>query len=325
MTGQASPALDLALRVEGRLDVRLTADPGDVVGVVGPNGSGKTTLVAALAGLVEAEGYARLHGRDLMDLPCRDRDVGLVFQDQRLFPHLSALDNVAFGPRARGVHRREADPRAREWLERFGLGELTDRRPGQLSGGQAQRVAIARALATDPQLLLLDEPFAGLDIAIATTLRLDLARHLRAFGGIAMLVTHDPLEAQVLATRLLVLDEGRVAQEGTPAEVASRPRTDHVARLVGLNLIREGGRLGVFRPQDAVLSPAVPQGSARHRWQGPVASVTPHGEAVRVLVEGPVSLLADVTPAAVADLGLGPGHDVWVSVKETAMTWYDDR
>lgn len=320
-----SESLDLALRVEDRLDVHLTARSGDVVGVVGPNGSGKTTLVQALAGLVPADGHAHLDGRDLVRLPVRERDVGLVFQDQRLFPHLSALDNVAFGPRARGVPRREADATARDWLDRFGLGDLTDRRPGQMSGGQAQRVAIARALATKPRLLLLDEPFAGLDIGIATTLRLDLARHLRDFDGITLLVTHDPLEAQVLSTRLLVLDHGKVAQQGTPAEVAAHPRTDHVARLVGLNLIRDGGRLGVFRPRDAVLSQEAPTGSARHRWRGAIASVTPHGEAVRVLVEGPVGVLADITPSAVAELELAPGREIWVSVKETVMEWYAER
>lgn len=318
-------ALDIDLVVPGRVEVTTRAEDGDVLAVVGPNGAGKTSLVQALAGLVEASGHARLHGRDLLPLPCRDRDIGLVFQDQRLFPHLSALDNVAFGLRARGGRRRVAEAQARQWLERFDLGDLIHRRPRELSGGQAQRVAIARALATRPRLLLLDEPFAGLDVGIATMLRADLARRLREFDGVTLLVTHDPLEAQMLATRILVLDAGRVAQEGSPQDVAAQPRTEHVARLVGLNLVRDEDRLGAFRPRDVVVSRTRPDGSARHQWHGPVASIAPHGDAVRLLVRADVDLLADVTAAAIADLDIAPGSDVWLSAKETAMTWYADR
>jgi molybdate transport system ATP-binding protein len=290
--------------------------------VIGPNGSGKTTLVHALAGLVDATGSIDLDGEQV-GRTARDRDVGLVFQEQLLFPHLSALANVAFGPRARGVPRAEAESRARGWLERFGIGGLAGRKPGQLSGGQAQRVAIARALATDPRLLLLDEPMSGLDVKVATALRIELSHHLASYGGITLLVTHDAIDALTIADRVMVLDEGRVAQYGTPAEVSQRPRTEHVARLVGLNVVStEAGELMAFTPDAVNVSLEAPVGSPRLRWHGSVADVSPHGAAVRVLVHADPDLIADVTPEAATELGLTPGREVWLSVKATAVRRY---
>lgn len=316
-------SLEVDVEVPGRVRSAFTAPAGSVVGLIGPNGAGKSSLVGALAGLAPARGTALLDGRDLMRLEARHRDVGLVFQDRLLFPHLSALDNVAFGARARGVARAAADARAREWLDRLGVGQLAGRRPGELSGGQAQRVAIARALAPGPALLLLDEPFAGLDVRVATTLRLELRRHLADFAGVTVLVTHDAIDATLLSDHLVVLDEGETVQQGPPAEVAAHPLTRHVARLVGLNVIRDGDRLGAFEPKDVTVSTEPPSGSARHRWSGPVLGMAPHGDAVRVHVDAGADLLADVTPAATAELGLQAGRPVWLSVKETAVRWYD--
>jgi molybdate transport system ATP-binding protein len=314
--------LDLHLTVPGRLDVAFTAEPGDVVAVIGPNGAGKTTLVHALAGLVAARGFARLDGVDLLRQPARERRVGLVFQEQVLFPHLTALDNVAFGPRARGTGRPDARAAAREWLDRLGIGDLADRKPSALSGGQAQRVAIARALVTEPALLLLDEPMSGLDVGVAAELRIELTRHLSTYAGITVLVTHDALDALTLATHVLVVEDGRVAQAGSPDEVAARPRTDHVARLVGLNVIRDETGFRAFSPSAVTVSLARPVGSARNVWRGPVRSVAPHGDAIRLQVAADPDLIADVTPRATRELDLAPGREVWLSVKETAVQSY---
>ena len=321
--GSGGPAgLDVSLRVADRVEAAFTAPPGEVLAVIGPNGAGKSTLVRALAGLVPAEGHARLGAVDLLQVPARDRAVGLVFQGQFLFPHLTALANVAFGPRSRGTQRKEADADARAWLDRFGIGELADRRPRQLSGGQAQRVAIARALATDPRLLLLDEPLTGLDVKVAMALRIELGRHLASYDGVTLLVTHDAIDALTIADRVLVLDEGRVAQLGTPAEVSQRPRTEHVARLVGLNVVRHEEQLMAFTPDAVVVTLQEPVGSPRFRWHGRVADVSPHGDAVRVLVHAEPDLIADVTPAAATELSLVPGREVWLSVKATAVRSY---
>ena len=315
------------MRVEvdlpGRVGADLEAAAGEVLVVIGPNGAGKSTLLRAVAGL--EPGRVRVGDHDWTDLEVPRRRVGYVFQDQSLFPHLSAQDNVAFGPRARGRSRREADAVAREWLERFGIGELAARRPRELSGGQAQRVAIARALATDPDVLLLDEPFTGLDVSAQMALRVELGRHLRDFAGIALLVTHDAIDALTLADRVLVLDGGRVAQVGRPAEVAAEPRTAHVARLVGLNLVADGDDLLAFPPDSVVVSLNEPEGSTRLRWRGPIATLAPHGDAVRLLVHAAPDLLADLTPAAATELELVPGREVWLSTKATAVSRYPAR
>jgi molybdate transport system ATP-binding protein len=316
--------LQARLVVPGRLRVQLGADRGEVVAVIGPNGAGKSTLLRALAGIIPHEGDVEVDGESWTrpPRPVRERGVGIVFQDQLLFPHLSARQNIAFGPRSRGVSRAEADLRAASWLDRFGIPELSDRKPAQLSGGEAQRVAIARALATEPALLLLDEPFSALDVGAGTALRIELARHLSAYNGITLLVTHDPMDALTLADRVVVLDGGEVAQVGTPRDVAAQPRTAHVARLVGLNVLREGDRYVSFSPSVVTVSLDEPVGSARHRWPGVIAHATSHGTSVRLLVTGARELLADVTPEATAELGLLPGRQVWLSVKESAISSY---
>lgn len=340
-------------RPEHTVDVGLRADPGDVIALIGPNGAGKSTLVRALAGIVPlSDGHVRVAGRTWEApgsprLEARHREVGMVFQSGLLFPHLTALGNVAFGPRSRGVRRRVAEQRARGWLERLGVADLADRRPDQLSGGQAQRVSVARALAVEPSLLLLDEPLSALDVGVATALRLELARHLTGFHGVAVLVTHDALDAMTVANRVLVLDDGTVAQDGTPAEVSAHPRTEHVARLVGLNVLRgasagtevrlddgsalvsvtpcEGPVNACFSPAAVTLTLEEPAGSARNRWRGTVSSVSPHGTAVRVHVDAAGGLIADVTPASSAALGLQPGRAVWASVKATEVRVYGTR
>ncbi|NUW45016.1 ABC transporter ATP-binding protein [Nonomuraea rhodomycinica] len=326
------------------LDIALDVRPGEVVALLGPNGAGKTTALRALAGLVPlSKGEIVLDGHALHTLAPEQRPIGMVFQDYLLFPHLSALDNVAFGPRCQGASKAEARRTAAALLERVGLAERAAARPRQLSGGQAQRVALARALAVRPDLLLLDEPLAALDAHTRLEVRSELRRHLADFGGATVLVTHDPLDAMVLADRLVVIENGAIVQQGAPAEVARHPRTDYVARLVGLNLYRgvadgprvkvgellistserlEGAAFVAFPPAAVALYRSRPDGSPRNLWQARIDGIERHGDNVRVHLDGPVTAFADITPAALADLDLTPGQTIWASVKATETHAY---
>ncbi|MEV0351702.1 ABC transporter ATP-binding protein [Nonomuraea sp. NPDC050680] len=326
------------------LDLTLEVAPGEVVALLGPNGAGKTTALRALAGLTRlSDGQIILRGRTLHTLPAEERPIGMVFQDYLLFPHLTALDNVAFGPRCHGVPKAEARRTAAALLERVGLAERATAKPRQLSGGQAQRVALARALAVRPDLLLLDEPLAALDAHTRLEVRSQLRRHLADFDGATVLVTHDPLDAMVLADRLIVIENGAIVQQGSPAEVARRPRTDYVARLVGLNLYRgvaDGSRVKVgelllhtyehldgpafvaFPPSAVALYRTRPDGSPRNLWQARIEGIERHGDNVRVHLDGPVTAFADITTAAVADLDLTPGQQIWASAKATETHAY---
>lgn len=345
-------SLEACLHVElGALDLRidLQVEAGKVVAVLGPNGAGKTTLLKALAGLIPlSEGRVVLDGQVLEDVagdvfvPPERRPVGVVFQDYLLFPHLTALDNVAFGLRCHGRSRRAARARAQEWLHRVSLGDRASAKPAELSGGQAQRVALARALALEPRVLLLDEPLSALDAHARVALRRDLRRHLASFAGIRLLVTHDPLEAMTLADRLVILERGRVVQAGSPAEVTQKPRSAYVADLVGVNLFRGsgsgmlvtldgGGALTVseavvgavfvvVHPRAVALYRRPPEGTPRNIWRGQIAGLDVEHTRVRVRIVGAIPVVAEVTAAAVAELHLDRGGDVWVSIKATEIT-----
>ncbi len=330
------------------LKVDLSVAAGETVAILGPNGAGKTTLLRALAGLVQVKGHVSLDGEVLDDsetgrhVPTERRHVGLVFQDHVLFPHLSVLENVAFGLRAQGRH--DALRVAHGWLERAGLAEREQAMPRELSGGQAQRVALLRTLATEPRLLLLDEPLSALDVTVRAEVRRELSRQLADFSGVRLVVTHDPLEAIALADRLVVLERGEVVQAGTPDEVTAHPRSRFVADLAGVNLLRgmahgdhvrlangtevavpEAGRGEVFaviHPRAVALYLARPDGTPRNVWRGRSEDVDLHGERVRVRVSGQVPLVAEVTPAAVRQLRLDAGAEVWVAVKATEISVY---
>ena len=335
------------------LDVALAVDAGRTTAIVGPNGAGKTTLLRAIAGLrALSAGRIDLDGTVLDDpakgiyLPPERRPVGVVFQDNLLFPHLDALDNVAFGLRCRGRARGEARRHAADWLGRVGLAGRERARPAELSGGQAQRVALARALAVDPALLLLDEPLAALDATTRNDVRRDLRHHLSTFAGVRLLITHDPVDAAVLADHVVVLDRGRMVQTGTPAEITARPRSRWVAELVGTNLysgaagadgvvvLVGGGRLVVADtrlagPVLAVVPPRAvslhrdrPDGSPRNSWPGRVATIEPVGDRLRIRVDGGLPVIAEVTAGAVRELGIGEATEVWVAVKATEIDVY---
>jgi molybdate transport system ATP-binding protein len=265
-----------------------------------------------------------------------------VFQDHVLFPHLSAVENVAFGLRAQG--RPHAAAIARRWLNEAGLGDRADALPRALSGGQAQRIALLRALATEPKLLLLDEPLSALDVSVRAEVRRELSRQLTSFHGVRLLVTHDPLEARALADKLVVLERGSVVQSGTPDDVTARPRSRFVADLAGVNLLRgraygdhvalpadaslaavdagSGDVFAVVHPRAVALYRSRPDGTPRNVWRGQVDTVDLEGERVRVRVVGPVPLVAEVTRAAVMELGLIAGASVWMAVKATEVSVY---
>ncbi len=347
-------SLDLRAAVDVRgLDVALRVEDGETLALLGPNGSGKSSVLAIVAGLLRPDrGRVTLDDALLTDVdrgvevPPHARRTALLGQDPLLFPHLDAVENVAFGPRSRGVNRTEARREAHDWLDRVGVGELARRRPSQLSGGQAQRVAVARALAADPRLLLLDEPMAALDVAVLPALRQTLRSVLAP--RTAVLVTHDPLDALLLADRVVVLEDGRVAEEGPTEAVLTRPRSAFAARLAGLNLLTgtwdgvdeclvspdgllvhglaEGtppvagaATVAAFRPQAVAVYRDAPHGSPRNALAVTVTEVEPHGDLVRVKAGG---LAADVTLRAAADLALAPGDPVTFVVKATEVAVY---
>ena len=333
------------------LDMQLSAGEGEVVALLGPNGAGKTTLLRAIAGLAPIDsGHVRIDGQVLEDTatgryaPTEERSIGFVFQDYLLFPHLNVIDNVAFGLRSRGIGKPEARRRAAGWLKRVGLESRASARPSELSGGERQRVALARALAPDPRLLLLDEPLAALDATTRIEVRRDLKEHLASFRGVRVMVTHDPLEAAILADRLVVMEAGKHVQTGTPVEVTEHPRSRYVADLVGVNLLRGDADHGMVRlgggasiaaagagtgdvfatihPRAVALHRSRPEGSPRNVWSGRVRGVELYGDRARVRIEGQIPLVAEVTPAALAELRLGEGGEVWLSFKATDVGIY---
>ncbi len=335
---------------EFKLEIELALGDGEVLAVLGPNGSGKSTLLRTLAGLQAVDaGDISINDTVVDDAAHKtfvtpeQRAIGVVFQDNALFNNLSVRENVAFGLRARGFSRTVARSTANEWLERFGLSEFAHRRPSNLSGGQAQRVALARALAVSPGLLLLDEPTSALDVRAKAEIRRDLLRLRRDHPVTTVLVTHDPLDAFALADRVIVLEDGRIVQSGTLDDVASHPRSRHIADMVGLSLVRGDVRDGVLTatsgarlvvPADSPSGPSVasirpaavslhrtePEGSARNAWEMTIVDLDRHPERVRARLSGPLALLAELTPAGADALSLQVGDTIWASVKASEIT-----
>jgi molybdate transport system ATP-binding protein len=334
------------------LDVELTVRPGELLAILGPNGAGKSTVLRAIAGLLPIDAGRIAVDDVVLDDPGRDvfvspdrRPIGMVFQDYLLFSHLTALENVAFGLRARGTSRAAARARAGEWLERVGLSSHAGHKPRQLSGGQAQRVALARALATEPRVLLFDEPLGALDVGTRSGTRRDLRRHLETFDGMRILVTHDPVDVYALADRVAILDAGKVVQIGSIAEVTAHPRSRYVAELVGTNLVvgnivdgvllsatgahvviadaLPGPAFAVIRPQAISLQrgPTVDT-SARNVWAGTVGDIDRLGDRVRVGIDGRLPITAEITASALESLDLHPGDEVFASAKATDIESY---
>ncbi len=344
--------LHLSATVADRdVDVSLDVEDGQTVALLGPNGSGKSTVLSVVAGILRPDaGHATLDGTTLFDiaagtwLPPHERGTGLLAQDALLFPHLDALDNVAFGPRSTGARRGAARETARTWLAEVDATELAARRPSDLSGGQAQRVAIARALAAEPRLLLLDEPMAALDITVVPAMRQVLRRVLD--GRSAVIVTHDVLDALLLADHVVVMEAGRIVEQGPTKDVLARPRSTFGAGIAGLNLargrvedgsVRTTGGLLVAGLHDAetvpdgaaavaVFSPGAvgvhrerPGGSPRNVFAATVRELEPRGSQVRIRTD---ELAADVTVPVVAELDLAPGTEVFLAVKASEVAIY---
>jgi len=351
-------AASLAARA-GRLDLDadLRAEPGRPLALIGANAAGKTTLLRCLAGLhrpdsgrISLDGDVWFDATAGVDLPAHRRDVGLVPQHAVLFPHLDVAGNVAYGLRAAGLRRDAVHRRTADALERYGLVALARRRPDTLSGGERQRTALARATVLDPALLLLDEPLSALDAASRAAVRSSLRELLRDRGACTVLVTHDARDALELAADAVVLEAGRVVQEGAPAELAQRPRSAPVAALMGQNWLAgtaasrdgalwtvEAGSLSVVAVADAAEPPALgaaayvlvdprdvtlhrdhPEGSAQNVIRAAVASVVDVGGPLRVTLASTPPLVVEITSRAAAALAVSPGSTVWASFKATA-------
>ena len=356
-----------AVVAERRLDVEFSVSAGEVLAVLGPNGAGKSTALHVIAGLVHPdEGVVRLGDRVLtdtaagVDVATHDRRVGLLLQDPLLFPHLSVAGNVAFGPHSRrGIFRSARDERqtALRWLREVDAEHFADRKPRQLSGGQAQRVAIARALAAEPDVLLLDEPLAGLDVGAAAAIRAVLRTVVTRSGCAVILITHDLLDVFTLADRALVLESGKIAEVGPVPEVLTAPRSHFGARIAGVNLVNgtigPGGSLrarsgehwhgipaqqlgadltdgqdaiAVFPPTAVAVYRDLPHGSPRNCVELTVAELDIRGSAVMLRgqeqPDGAPGLAAEITVEAAAELQLTPGDRVWFSVKALEVTLY---
>ncbi|WP_454560950.1 sulfate/molybdate ABC transporter ATP-binding protein [Mycobacterium haemophilum] len=351
-----------AVVTDRHLNVEFSVAPGEVLAVLGPNGAGKSTVLHVIAGLVRPdEGLVRLGDRVLTDtaagvnVATHDRRVGLLLQDPLLFPHMTVAANVAFGPRSR--HRARARNKALGWLRQVDAEQFADRKPRQLSGGQAQRVAIARALAAQPEVLLLDEPLTGLDVAAAAAIRAVLRSLVTRSGCAAILITHQLLDVFTVADRVLVLESGRISEVGKVSDVLGAPRSHFGARIAGVNLVngtistdgslltRSGAgwhgtpaqdlgnelatgqdAIAVFAPTAVAVYRDPPHGSPRNTVELTVAELDARGAAV--LVRGPEQpdgapgLAAEITVDAATELRLMPGDRVWFSIKAHEVALY---
>jgi putative spermidine/putrescine transport system ATP-binding protein len=315
----------------------LSIEPGEFVALLGPSGCGKTTAMRILAGLDEAtSGSVTVDGRDVTSIPANKRDMGMVFQAYSLFPHLTALENVAFGLKVRGRAKKERADRAADMLDLVGLSAHKTKYASELSGGQQQRVALARALAIQPRVLLLDEPLSALDAKVRTQLRDEIRRVQLEVGTTTLFVTHDQEEALAVADRVGVMSQGRLEQLAPPADVYEHPATPFVAEFVGLNnrvpatvsdgtaeligtrvqamtgSIESGSGTALLRPESVSVT-AADAGSAR------VKSVAFLGPISRVYVELPDgSVIHAQLPTAQAQR-FAPGAPVDVGIEQTQV------
>ena len=353
----------LALKVSkqlGAFSLEAEVEVGDrrTMVLVGESGSGKTTLLRLLAGLLQPDrGRIEVDGETWFDSgsaspsrPACERRVGYVAQDYALFPHLPAVENVAFGLRAQRISARVAGTRAAAALDRLGVAALGRRRPNELSGGQQQRVAIARAIVLEPRVLLLDEPLSALDVQTRRSTRGELRRLLAELPCTTLYVTHSPAEALAFGEEITVLERGRVSQKGTRDDLMRHPSSPYVAEFLGVNYLRgtsvadgagaiarithPGGHLWVtesataadsavvVHPREITLSLGEPGGTARNVFAGAIEEMVPEppaGDMLRISLATSPPLIAEVTRQAVDSLGLRPGLRVFASFKAAGV------
>lgn len=344
LTAQVSHTFGSAFMVDAAFDV----SAGRTAALLGPNGAGKSTVVAVLAGIEPLNaGLIKLGDRVLDEpdsgvfVPPADRRIGVVFQEALLFRHMDVQQNIEFGPKSLKRNSDQSRRLIELWIDRLDLDHLRSRRPAELSGGETQRVAIARTMVTEPDLLILDEPLAAIDASARPRIRRILARSLHEFGGPAIVITHDPAEAFLLADDIFIIEDGRITQSGSPEDIRMKPATRYAADLAGVNMTTgtaAGGSVVVgnhtlhisdshvtgevvitIRPQAISLHRHKPEGSARNSWQTTVRRVESHGEIVRVATGGPLELTAEVTTSGASDVGVAVGETVWASIKATEI------
>ena len=313
-------------------DVSLEVRDGEFFAMLGPSGSGKTTCLRLIAGFEEPDrGAVALHGRSVVGVPPYDRNVNTVFQDYALFPHMSVLDNVAYGLMVRGVGKAERRRRAEALLELVALAGLGGRRPAELSGGQRQRVALARALINQPEVLLLDEPLGALDLKLRQQMQTELKALQRKVGITFVYVTHDQEEALGMSDRLAVFNHGRIEQIGTPEAIYEHPASAFVAGFVGASNIVDAasaerlvGRRQAFslRPERITLGGDVP---AEHEAVGTVIGVQYHGASTRIEValDGAQNLIVDRPNDLRGAARPKPGSQVRLGWTSSAMQLMD--
>ena len=324
-------------------DVTFDVNRGEHFIILGPSGAGKTVLLEVIAGIIEPDsGRVYLNGSDVTDLPPEKRGLAYVPQNYALFPNMSVYDNIAFGLKVRKVPKGEIERKVREVSEVLGIEHLLHRKPRTLSGGEQQRVALARALVVEPPLILLDEPFANLDVQTRSKLLAEMKRWRRELGFTALHVTHSFEEAVSLGDRVGVMLNGKLVQVGPVREVFSRPANEEVARFLGFENIIEGTAVGRklrangleielpveaegrvragIRPEDIVISLKPIHSSSRNEFKAVVESVEELGPVVRVhLNAGGIHLRAFITRSSMLEMGISAGKEVWVGFKASAL------
>ena len=345
-----------ALR-EFRLELAFQVEPAETLVIIGPSGCGKTTTLNMIAGLVSPDEGRIVLGqqalwdpREGVDMPAEQRRVGYVFQEFALFPHMSVEENIAYGLRARRAPKSVIPQRVDEALTLLGIQRLRGRRPLALSGGERQRVALARAIACEAEILLLDEPLGSLDAQTRNRVRGELQRLLRLVRRIAIMVTHDYIDALTFGDRICVLDRGRVLQMGDRMELLRHPKSRFVAELTGVNFFQgkvtgkrddglaevevngarfcaacdngTGDTMLAFFPSDVVISREAPESSASNVFRAAVREITHFGDKVRVSLNGAFPICAEITSGSLERLGLSEGDSVYASLKATAIKTY---